>query len=96
MHVFSAQGRGNLCQDHAGSVERLAVERAMSSAMLEWIDAETPHAKVLREEQVITPAEIAQIEDEADVHAAIERVETFAARWKREALEQPLIVVETA
>jgi hypothetical protein len=63
------------------------------SAALEWIDAETPHAKVLRTEPVTTSIEF---EDDADVQAAIERIEAFQARVTREALEQPLIVVESA
>lgn len=64
----------------------------MSKAALKWIDAQTPHAKVLREEQIEMPT----IQYDADVQAAIERVEAFQARLSLEALEQPLIVIESA
>jgi len=60
--------------------------------VLEWIDAETPHAKVLRNEKVITPADV---QGDADVQAAIQRIELFQERSTREALERPLIVVES-
>jgi hypothetical protein len=63
------------------------------NAALEWIDAETPHAKVLRNEPVTTMTEF---EHDADVQAAIMRIEAFQARFTREALEQPLVVVEPA
>lgn len=62
------------------------------NAVLEWIDAETPQAKVLRDD-VATSLEA---HDDADVRAAIERIEAFQARVTREALELPLIVVESA
>ena len=66
----------------------------MSSAVaeLEWIDAETPHAKVLREEQ--EPPRALQFDD--DIRAAIARVEAFQARLTREAIDQPLVVIEPA
>ena len=63
------------------------------NAALEWIDAETPHAKVLRNDPVTTSIEWA---DDADVRAAIERIEEFQARVTREALERPLVVVDVA
>jgi hypothetical protein len=63
------------------------------NAALEWIDAQTPHAKVLRNDPVTTSIEF---EVDADVLAAIERIEAFQARVTREALEQPLVVVEPA
>jgi hypothetical protein len=63
------------------------------NAALEWIDAETPHAKVLRNDPATTSIELA---DDADVQAAIERIEEFQARVTREALERPLVVVEVA
>lgn len=62
------------------------------NAVLEWIDAERPHAKELRD-HITTSLEI---HDDADVRAAIERIEAFQARVTREALELPLIVVESA
>jgi hypothetical protein len=63
------------------------------NAALEWIDAETPHAKVLRNDPVTTSIEFA---DDADVQAAIKRIQAFQARVTREALEQPLIVIDPA
>jgi hypothetical protein len=63
------------------------------NAALEWIDAETPHAKVLRNDPV-TP--LMEFENDADVRAAIERIQAFQARVTREALEQPLIVIDPA
>jgi hypothetical protein len=63
------------------------------NAALEWIDAETPHAKVLRNDSV-TP--LMKFENDADVRAAIERIQAFQARVTREALEQPLIVIDPA
>jgi hypothetical protein len=63
------------------------------NAALEWIDAETPHAKVLRNDPVTTSIEF---EDDADVQAAIKRIQAFEARVTREALEQPLIVIDPA
>jgi hypothetical protein len=62
-------------------------------AALEWIDAETPHAKVLRNDPVTTSIEF---EDDADVQAAIKRIQAFQDRVTREALEQPLIVIDPA
>ena len=62
-------------------------------AALEWIDAETPHAKVLRNNPVTTSIEF---EDDADVQAAIKRIQAFQDRVTREALEQPLIVIDPA
>jgi len=61
------------------------------NAVLEWIDAETPHAKVLRDDV----AAWVELDDDVDVRAAIERIEAFQARVTREALELPLIVVES-
>jgi len=63
------------------------------NAALEWIDAETPHAKVLRNDPVTTSIEF---RDDVDVQAAIERIQLFQARVTREALEQPLIVIDPA
>jgi hypothetical protein len=63
------------------------------NAALEWIDAETPHAKVLRNDPVTTSIEF---EEDADVQAAIKRIQAFEARVTREALEQPLIVIDPA
>jgi len=63
------------------------------NAALEWIDAETPHAKVLRNDPVTSSVEWA---DDADVQAAIARVEEFQARVTREAMERPLVVVDLA
>ena len=63
------------------------------NAALEWIDAETPHAKVLRNDPVTTSIEF---EDDADVQAAIKRIQAFQDRVTREALEQPLIVIDPA
>jgi len=63
------------------------------NAALEWIDAETPHAKVLRNDPMTSSAEWA---DDADVEAAIARIEEFQARITREAMERPLVVVDLA
>jgi hypothetical protein len=62
----------------------------MSTVLSEWIDAETPHAKVLRNESVMTSA---QISDDPDIQSAVERVQEFAAIVTRESLDQPLIIV---
>jgi hypothetical protein len=79
--------------DLAGSAEPLMILEIDMNAALEWIDAETPHAKVLRHEPVTT---LKEFEGDADVRAAIERIEAFQARITREALAQPLVVVEPA
>ena len=59
------------------------------NAVLEWIDAETPHSKVLRDD-VTTSLEV---HDDADVRAEIERIKAFQACVTREALELPLLIV---
>jgi hypothetical protein len=64
----------------------------MSSAILEWIDAETPHAKVLRSDKTSAPA---RLRNDLDVQAAVRRIEQFQARLLREAQDGPLVVVET-
>ena len=65
--------------------------RMSSAVVLEWMDAETPHAKVLRSDRVLTPA---SPRDDLDIQAAVERIERFQARVLREAEERPLVVVE--
>ena len=65
----------------------------MSNAALRWIDAKTPHAKVFRDEELTTSIEL---RDDADVQAAIARIKAFQARFTREALERPLVIVEAA
>jgi hypothetical protein len=65
----------------------------MNSAVLEWIDAETPHATVLRNEPRATEIEV---EADEEVQAAIRRIEAFQARVTLEAMDQPLVVIEQA
>jgi hypothetical protein len=65
-------------------------EKIMSSAALEWIDAETPHAKVQRSDKTTAPA---RLSNDLDVRAAVRRIEQFQARLFREAQEGPLVVV---
>jgi hypothetical protein len=65
----------------------------MSNAALRWIDAKTPHAKVFQDEELTTSIEV---RDDADVQAAIARIKAFQARFTREALERPLVIVEAA
>jgi hypothetical protein len=65
----------------------------MSNAALRWIDAKTPHAKIFRDEELTTSIEV---RDDADVQAAIARIKAFQARFTREALERPLVIVEAA
>jgi hypothetical protein len=61
----------------------------MNSAVLEWIDAETPHAKTLRNE----PTQVSP--HDSDIEAAVERIEQFQARLLRELDERPLVIVES-
>jgi hypothetical protein len=65
----------------------------MTSATLDWIDAETPHAKVLRSNKT---SDLSLIEKDLDVQAAVERIEKFQARLLRETQERPLVLVESA
>jgi hypothetical protein len=87
----AAHKAANMWCNLAGSVEPL-MERILMNAVLEWIAAETPHAKVLRDDVTAS----LEVHDDADVRAAIERIEAFQARVTREALELPLVVVESA
>jgi hypothetical protein len=64
----------------------------MSSATLEWIDAETPHAKVLRSDKTSAPS---RLKNDLDVQAAVQRIEKFQALLLREAQERPLVVVDS-
>lgn len=64
----------------------------MSSTALEWIDAETPHAKVLRSDKTTAPA---SLRNDLDVQEAVRRIERFQARVLRETQEGPLVIVET-
>lgn len=63
------------------------------SAALEWMDAETPHAKVPRSNRTSGPW---ALRDDPDVQAAVDLIEQFQARRRREVEERPLVVVETA
>jgi hypothetical protein len=61
---------------------------------LDWIDAKTPHAKRLQNDKATAPRSLSH--DSADIRSAVERVEKFQARVLREAVEQPLVLAETA
>jgi hypothetical protein len=64
----------------------------MASAALEWIDAETPHAKVARNAHSPAPARL--LAESPEIRAAVARIEEFQARLTRESMEQPLVVPE--
>jgi hypothetical protein len=66
----------------------------MSNATLEWVDAETPHAKVLHESRPVPPTSLR--DESLDIQAAIARIEQLELRVRREMAERPLVVVEAA
>ena len=66
----------------------------MTSTTLEWIDAQTPHAKRLRNDKATAPRSLRN--DSEDIRSAVERVEKFQASVLREAVERPLVLAETA
>jgi hypothetical protein len=62
------------------------------NAALEWIDAKTPHAKVLR---INRDSGLSGLPDDSDVQAAVVLIEQFQTRLRREAQERPLVVIES-
>ena len=66
----------------------------MSSATLGWIDARTPHAKLLRNGKATAPSSLRN--DSEDIQRAVERIEKFQARVSREAADLPLVLAESA
>lgn len=66
----------------------------MSGATLEWVDANTPHAKLLHEGKTPSPRSLRN--DSPDIRNAVERLERFQASVLREAAERPLVLAETA
>jgi hypothetical protein len=61
----------------------------MNSAVLEWVDAETPHSKTLRHDPIpVSPYD-------SDIEAAVEQIERFQARLLRNVDERPLVVVDS-
>jgi hypothetical protein len=65
----------------------------MSNA-LEWVDAATPHAKLLRNGKASAPQSVRNSSE--DIRSAVERVERFQASVTREAAERPLVLAEIA
>jgi hypothetical protein len=70
------------------------LERYMTNATLDWIDAKTPHAKRLQNDKAAAPRSLRN--DSEDIRSAVERVEKFQARVRREAVERPLVLAESA
>jgi hypothetical protein len=66
----------------------------MTRATLDWIDANTPHAKRLRNDKATAPRSLRN--DSEDIRSAVERVEKFQARVLREAVERPLVLAESS
>jgi hypothetical protein len=62
------------------------------NAALEWIDAKTPHAKVLRSNRT---SGLSGLPDDPDVQAAVVLIEQFQTRLRSEAQERPLVVIES-
>jgi hypothetical protein len=66
----------------------------MSGATLEWVDAKTPHAKLLHEGKTASPRSLRNGSE--DIRSAVERLERFQASVLREEVERPLVLAETA
>jgi hypothetical protein len=66
----------------------------MSDTTVQWIDAQTPHAKLLRNGKTSAPQSLRN--SSADIQRAVERIERFQASVLREAAESPLILAEIA
>jgi hypothetical protein len=62
----------------------------MNAAIVEWIPAETPHARVPGNGDIATPGPQAV----SEIHAAIERIRKFEHEILCEAEDRPLIVVD--
>jgi hypothetical protein len=63
-----------------------------STATFEWVDAATPHAKLLHSARASTPKSLRNGSE--DIQRAIERIERFQASVRAEAM--PLVVAEMA
>ena len=59
------------------------------SAMLDWVDAETPHAKVPRNGDTLSPN---ILEHDLDIQAALARIAEFEVSLLRESREQPMVI----
>jgi hypothetical protein len=66
----------------------------MTSATLEWVDAETPHAKRLHNGKSSAPKSLRN--NSQDIQSAVARIEQFQASVLREATERPLVLAESA
>jgi hypothetical protein len=64
------------------------------AAALEWIDAETPHAKVPRNAHSPAPAQV--LAESPEIRAAVARIEEFQTRLARESADLPLVIPEIA
>jgi hypothetical protein len=61
------------------------------SAMLDWVDAETPHAKVPRNGDTLSPN---ILEHDPDIQAALARIAEFEGSLLRESREQPMVIAD--
>ena len=61
------------------------------SAIVDWVDAETPHAKVPRSDRTLSPH---ILEHDPDIQAALARIAEFEVSLLRESREQPLVIVD--
>jgi hypothetical protein len=66
----------------------------MSGADWQWIDAATPHAKLLRNGRASAPSSLRN--SSADIQRAVERIERFQASVLAEETERPLVLAEIA
>jgi hypothetical protein len=66
----------------------------MTVATVEWIDAQTPHAKLLRNGKTSAPHSLRNGSE--DIQRAVERIERFQASVLRETAEAPLVLAEIA
>ena len=61
------------------------------SAILDWVDAETPHAKVPRNDKTLSPN---ILEHDLDIQAALARIAEFEISLLRESREQSMVIVD--
>ena len=61
------------------------------SAILDWVDAETPHAKVPRNDETLSPN---ILEHDLDIQVALARIAEFEMSLLRESREQPMVIVD--
>ena len=61
------------------------------SAMLDWVDAETPHAKVPRNGDTLSPT---VLEHDPDIQAALAHIAEFEHSLLRESRAQPMVIAD--